>query len=83
MFSDDTTEVELGGCSNEPELELGSTVRVGSDEVELGEGRVEAEGEGSIATSDSVAVDVTIVIVVKADLLTISGVAVISIDAVS
>ena len=67
MPSDDTTEVELGGCTNEPELELGSTERVGSDKVELGEGRM--EGEGSIATSDSVAVDVT---VVKADLLTIS-----------
>ena len=73
MLSDDTTEVELGGCLNELELEPGSTETVGSDKVELGEVRMEGEGdgEGSTATSDSVAVDITIATVVKADLLTI------------
>ena len=77
MFSDGMTAIEVGGCSNDPELELGSTETDGAGKAELGGGR-EVEGEGSTATRDSVAVDVTIATVVK------GGVAVISIiDVVS
>ena len=79
MLSDGMMVIEVGGCSNGPELELGSTETDGPGKAELGGGReVEGEGEGSTATRDSVAVDVTIATVVK------DGVAVISIiDVVS
>ncbi len=58
-------------------MELGSIETDCSGKAEL--------GEGSKATRDSVAVEVTIATVVKDDLLTVSGVAVIStiIDVVS
>lgn len=75
------TEVEIGGCSNKIKVEVGSTERVGSDEVELGEVTIDSEGDGSIATSDSVAVDVTTATVGEAELL-ISIVLEISIDVV-
>lgn len=71
MLSDDVIiEVELAGCSSELEVD------VGSDKVELGEGR--EEGEGSMPTCDSLAVGVTIAIVIKEDTLATSGVAVTS-----
>ena len=62
MLSDETTEVELGGCSNALESELDSKETVGSDKVALGDGRIEKKGESCVATSDSVGVDVTIAI---------------------
>ena len=62
VLSDETKEVELGGCSNELESELGSKETVGSDKVALGDGRIEKKGESCVATSDSVGVDVTIAI---------------------
>jgi hypothetical protein len=78
VLSDGMRSVEeVAGCSNEPDLELGSTDTDCSGKAELGEGRM--DGEGSTATRDSVAVEVTIATVVTDDLLTVSGVAVISI----